>query len=43
MHERFIQPSAQFATWVWRQEEDKKFPADLLRTLERLLAAPVSP
>jgi uridine kinase len=41
MHERFIQPSAQHATWVWRQEDDKKFPADLLRTLERRLADPV--
>ena len=39
MHERFIQPSSKHATWVWRQEEDKRFPADLLRTLERRLSA----
>lgn len=39
MHERFIQPSAAHATWIWKQEEDKKFPQDLLRTLERRLSA----
>ena len=39
MHERFIAPSSQYATWIWKQEEDKAFPADLLRTLERRLPA----
>jgi uridine kinase len=39
MHERYIQPSSAHATWIWRQEEDKRFPQDLLRTLERRLAA----
>lgn len=38
MHERFIEPSREHATWVWRQEEDKKFPADLVRTLEKRLS-----
>ena len=38
MHERFIQPSSQHATWIWRQDDDKKFPADLMRTLERRLS-----
>jgi uridine kinase len=38
MHERFIQPSSAHATWVWRQEEDKRFPSDLLRTLEKRLS-----
>lgn len=38
MHERFIRPSAGHATWIWRQLEDKRFPADLLRTLRRELA-----
>jgi uridine kinase len=42
MHDRFIQPSSAHATWIWRQNEDKVFPADLLRTLEGRLesAAP---
>lgn len=39
MHERFIAPSAAHATWIWRQEEDKGFPADLLRTIESRLPA----
>ena len=38
MHERFIQPSAAHATWIWRQDEDRRFPADLLLTLERRLS-----
>lgn len=38
MHERFIRPSAAHATWIWRQTEDRKFPQDLLKTLEKALA-----
>ena len=37
MHERYIAPSAAHATWVWRQGEDKRFPGDLLKTLEKRL------
>ena len=37
MHERYIEPSAAHATWVWRQDEDGRFPDDLLRTIERRL------
>lgn len=33
MHDRFIQPSAEHAAFIWRQDEDKAFPEDLLRTL----------
>ncbi len=39
MHEKYIQPSASHATWIWRQQEDERFPADLLRTLRGRLAA----
>lgn len=45
MHDLHIRPSAEHATWIWRQLEDKRFPADFLRTLRRELskraAAPV--
>lgn len=34
MHERFIQPSGAHAMHVWRQEEDKKLPQELLRAIE---------
>lgn len=34
MHERFIQPSAAHAQHVWLQEEDRKFPQELLRAVE---------
>ncbi len=37
MHDRFIKPSAEHATWVWRQLEDRKFPLDLLNTLVKEL------
>lgn len=40
MHERYVQPSATHATWVWRQEEDRRFPPGLLRTLKGRLLAP---
>lgn len=39
MHERFIAPSAAHATWVWRQEEDAKFPDALVRALKKRLSA----
>jgi len=39
MHERYIAPSSARATWIWRQLEDAKFPADLLRTLQTRLDA----
>lgn len=38
MHDRFIQPSSVHATWVWKQEHDKRFPDDLIRTLEKRLS-----
>lgn len=41
MHDQFIRPSAEQATWVWRQLEDKVFPQDLLNTLLKELP-PVS-
>lgn len=34
MHERFIQPSGAHAMHVWRQDEDRKFPQELLRAIE---------
>ncbi len=37
MHERYIAPSAAHATWIWRQQEDEGFPADLLATLRARL------
>ncbi len=37
MHERFIAPSAEHATWAWRQLEDKNFPQELLRVLQARL------
>lgn len=37
MHERYIAPSAAHATWVWRQEEDRRFPERLLRELKKRL------
>lgn len=40
MQERFIAPSSEHATWIWRQLEDEGFPEDLLRTLEARLAPP---
>ncbi|MEK7858226.1 MAG: uridine kinase [Elusimicrobiota bacterium] len=36
MHQRFIQPSAEKATWVWRQFEDRAFPRALLAQILRL-------
>lgn len=33
MHEEFIQPTSRHATWLWRQEEDRRFPQTLLRRL----------
>src|SRR5262249_49575726 len=42
MHERFIQPSSAHATWIWRQEEDRRFPADLLRSVEKRLSKAVA-
>jgi uridine kinase len=43
MHEKYIQPSSEHATWIWRQEDDKKFPADLLRTMEKRLTRKAVP
>lgn len=35
MHQRFVQPSAEKATWVWRQFEDRAFPRALLAQVLR--------
>jgi len=34
MHQRFVGPSAEYATWLWHQLEDMRFPSELLRELQ---------
>lgn len=38
MHEKFIEPASRHATWLWRQQEDKRFPHVLLRRVLGRLA-----
>lgn len=38
MHQKYIQPTAQHATWVWQQDEDTGFPRALLRQVQLRLA-----
>ena len=37
MHQRFVQPSSRHADRVWRQLEDRRFPARLVSSLRRRL------
>lgn len=39
MHDRFIQPSAQHALYLWKQEEDRSFPQELARVVEARLGS----
>ncbi len=36
MHERYVQPCAGHANWVWRQTQNRRFPEQLLRCVEAL-------
>ena len=37
MHMRYIQPSADRATWRWHQLDDKRFPQELIREVQARL------
>ncbi len=37
MHYRYVVPSSHHATWIWSQEEDKKFPDLLIADIKRRL------
>jgi uridine kinase len=36
MHDRFIQPTAEHATWVWKQLESRRFPDQFAKAVEAL-------
>jgi uridine kinase len=37
MHHRFVVPSSHYATWIWSQLDDRKFPELLVQDLQRRL------